>query len=293
VVRYRCVRDSLPVSALVAVESALHKATGIYRKHLDRIVAPSQFIARKLQEWGWSSRQITYIPNYVDARLFDPCFEPGRDFVYFGRLQRDKGVATVIRAAMAAGVRLHILGVGPQEAELRALAAPAQDQIVFHGYLQGPALHAAVRLSRASVLASEIYENAPISVLEAYAMGKPVIGADIGGIPELIQDGHTGLLFPSGDVEALAERFRTLVSMPDVAVAEMGRAGRQLAETRFTAQRYCDSMLQLYAELGLKAGGAGSFTEPRPLTTSSLDDSMGKILSSPQTVELGIRRHLP
>jgi glycosyltransferase involved in cell wall biosynthesis len=252
VVRYRCVRDSLPVSALIAVESAIHKATGIYRNNLDRIVAPSVFMARKLAEWGWPEQMITHIPNYVDASRFQPSFEPGKDFVYFGRLQQDKGAATVIKAAMAAGVRLHVIGTGPQESELHQLASSAKDQVVFHGYLQGESLQAAVRACRASVLASEIYENAPMSVLESYAMGKPVIGAEIGGIPELIRNNETGLLFPSGDVSALAAQMRAMADMNDAEVTAMGRAGRQHVESSYSAQRYLDSLLQLYSDLGVK-----------------------------------------
>jgi glycosyltransferase involved in cell wall biosynthesis len=121
----------------------------------------------------------------------------------------------------------------------------------FHGYLTGPALHDAVRSARAVVLPSEWYENAPMSVLEAYALGKPLIGADIGGIPELIRPGITGLLFRSGDVESLAETLRQVGDSQDSDIAEMGRSARKLVETQHAAAAYADSVLEAYRELGV------------------------------------------
>ena len=251
VIRYRCVRDSLPVSALIALESGIHRLFGLYRKNLDRVVAPSHFMRDKLIEWGWSPQQIVYIPNYVHVERFTPNYGPGDYFVYFGRLQLDKGVATVVRAAIQAGVKLQMVGTGPDEAFVRQLADGHEDRVIFHGYQQGEALRAIIGQARAAILASEIYENAPMSVLEAYASGKPVIGARIGGIPEMVHDGETGALFESGNVEELAGLMRQFADMPDSAVAEMGRAARQYVSMTFTSQRYLNDMLALYAELGV------------------------------------------
>jgi glycosyltransferase involved in cell wall biosynthesis len=255
VIRYRCVRDSLPVSALIALESGIHKLFGFYRKNLDRVVAPSHFMRNKLIEWGWNPQQIVYIPNYVHVDRFRPNYEPGDYFVYFGRLQLDKGVATVVRAAIRAGVKLHMVGTGPDEAFVKQLADGYEDRVIFHGYQQGESLRTIVGQARAAILASEIYENAPMSVLEAYASGKPVIGARIGGIPEMVREGETGALFESGKVEELAGLLRKFADMPDSAVAEMGRAARQYVSTTFTHQRYLNEMLALYAELGVAVGG--------------------------------------
>jgi glycosyltransferase involved in cell wall biosynthesis len=93
-----------------------------------------------------------------------------------------------------------------------------------------------------------------MSVLEAYACGKPVIGARIGGIPEMVRDGETGLLFGSGKTGELADCMHRLAAMPDDAVAGMGRTARQYVSTTFTSQRYLNDMLALYAELGVAVG---------------------------------------
>ncbi len=256
VIRYRCVRDSLPVSALIALESSIHKVSGIYRKHLDRIVAPSLFMKNKLVEWGWDAERIVHIPNYVHSDAFTPNPAPGNYFVYFGRLQVDKGVATVVKAAIQAGVKLHMVGTGPDEAFVKELARGHEERVTFHGYQSGETLWRIVGQSRAAVLASEIYENAPISILEAYAMGKPVIGARIAGIPEMVREGETGALFESGNVDELAALMGRFATLPDGELAEMGQAARAYVSRTFTARRYLDEMLELYAGLGVRLGRA-------------------------------------
>ena len=248
----RCIRDSLPVSALIMVESAVHKSLGLYRRNLDRVVAPSQFYKRKLMEWGWPEQQLAYIPNYVDAAAYTPHYEPGDYFFYFGRLAMEKGVATLIRAAAQAKVKLRIAGTGPEGDALKALAAKVGGDIEFLGFVSGEPLWKWVREARAIVLPSEWYENAPMSVLEAYASGTPVIGARIGGIPEMVREGETGALFESGNVEELAGQLRRFAEMPDSTVAEMGRAARDYVARTFTAERYLNEMLALYASLGVK-----------------------------------------
>ncbi len=101
------------------------------------------------------------------------------------------------------------------------------------------------------VLPSEWYENAPMSLMETYALGRPVIGADIGGIPELIRAGETGALFISGDVESLAEQLRIFAAMPDAAVLAMGKAGREWMERDFSANCYRERLMALYQRLGV------------------------------------------
>jgi glycosyltransferase involved in cell wall biosynthesis len=194
------------------------------------------------------------MPNYVEAAAYTPRYEPGDYFFYFGRLAMEKGVATLIRAAAQAKVKLRIAGTGPEGDALKALAAEVGGDIEFLGFVCGEPLWKWVREARAIVLPSEWYENAPMSVLEAYACGKPVIGAQIGGIPEMVREGETGLLFGSGKMTELADCMQRLAAMPDDAIVGMGRAARHYVSTTFTAQRYMNEMLALYAELGVAVG---------------------------------------
>lgn len=250
VLRHRCVKDSIPLSGLVLVETMLHRALGLYREKLDRVVVPSRFYLDKLAEWGWPREKLAYIPNFVDAEKYRSEWDEGDHVVFAGRLAPEKGLATLIRAAALAKQRLILAGTGPEEAMLRQLAHSVGADATFVGHLSGEELHRLIGQSRALVLPSEWYENAPISILEAYALGRPVIGAAIGGIPEVIQEGRTGMLAAPGDVDALAQALSKLAALPRSRRAEMGRAGREWVGRDFSVSAYRDRTLALYGELG-------------------------------------------
>jgi glycosyltransferase involved in cell wall biosynthesis len=251
VIKHRCVRDSLAASAVVAIESGLQRTMKTYLKHLAAVVVPSQFFLNKFVEWGWPRDRFAYIPNYVDAGSFRMASEAGAYFLYFGRLAPEKGVDTLIRAAVQAGVALRIAGTGPNEAELKALAAQLGGDVEFLGFKSGEDLRTLVREARAVVLPSQWYENAPMSVLESFAQGVPVVGARIGGIPEMVEHGHTGWLFTSGALDELADLLRQIKQLPDAAVSEMGRSARQRVELDFHRAGYLEAMLALYERLGV------------------------------------------
>lgn len=252
VVKHRCVRDSLAASAIVMVESAVHRMLNTYQGKLDKVVVPSRFFMEKFIEWGWPRDKFAYIPNYVDSTRFEPGYDPGNYFLYFGRLAPEKGVATLMRAAKAAGIKLKIAGTGPIEAELHSLQAELQGDIEFLGYRSGAELHALIREARAVVLPSEWYENAPMSVLESFALGTPVIGARIGGIPEMVIDGDTGWTFESRSTVELAALLSRITAMPFTQVADAGRNARNYVASNFNRTGYLNATLELYASLGVK-----------------------------------------
>ncbi|MEZ5659004.1 MAG: glycosyltransferase [Burkholderiaceae bacterium] len=254
VVRHRCLHDSLSVSALVMVESAIHKSFGLYRNNLDKIVVPSRFFQNKLMEWGWPDDKLVYIPNSIDVSHYQASDQVGDYLIYFGRLAPEKGVATLLKAVSRTGVRLHLVGTGPVEDELKQLARDLRCDAVFHGYRRKEEFLPILQGARAVVLPSEWYENAPMSILESYGLGKIVIGADIGGIPEMIRPGVSGYLFESGNAEKLAGVIEQVFARSDESLLEMGRMARDDVAERFTAQRYFESMSDLYADLGVKAG---------------------------------------
>jgi glycosyltransferase involved in cell wall biosynthesis len=171
--------------------------------------------------------------------------------VYFGRVSPEKGLATLVRAAAAARCKISIVGTGPQLEELRRLAADLGADVTFAGYLTGEALHEVVRTARAVVLPSEWYENAPLSVLEAFALGKPVIAAAIGGLPELVIDGESGWHFQSGSREGLAERLRQVNSSPDDAIRAFGSEALQRVRVNYSPDRYMNDIRKLYGRLGV------------------------------------------
>jgi glycosyltransferase involved in cell wall biosynthesis len=247
----RCLHGSLALSTLIMVESSVHRLLGLYRDNLDRVIVPSKFYGEKLAEWGWPRDKLVYIPNYIDAENFEPQYTPGDYFLYFGRLAPEKGVDSLIRAAVSLGVRLKIAGTGPSGDGLKALAGQATG-VEFLGHCAGEQLWRLVREARAIVLPSRWYENAPLSVLEGYASGKPVIGARIGGIAEMVREGETGFLFESGNVEDLSRAVQHVSTLRDEQLAEMGRAARQYVRDSFTRDQYFERTLDLYRSLGVR-----------------------------------------
>lgn len=249
----RCLHGSLALSALVTVESSVHRLLGLYRRHLDAIVCPSRFYRDTLIAWGWPADRLVPIPNPVRG-LGGPVapVPPGRHVLYFGRLSAEKGLATLIRAAAAAGVRVVLAGEGPERSALERLAAACGADVVFRGRLDAAALAAEIDAARACVLPSEWYENAPMSLVEAAARGRITIGSDIGGIPEMIRPGETGFLFKTGSLADLAARLRAVADLPDARLHAMGMAAAAFVRGAFGDAGYVAAMTDLYRSLGVR-----------------------------------------
>ncbi|ACA19300.1 glycosyl transferase group 1 [Methylobacterium sp. 4-46] len=265
-VRYRCLKGSRLLSGFVALETSLHRLLGLYASNVSRFVVPSRYYRDILLEAGWPSEKVAHVPNFVDPSHYDPSPEIGDRFVYFGRLDRLKGIETLLRAAAQAGVPLTLAGRGPDEDSFRQLAESLGSDVHFAGHLDRPGLAALLRTARAAVLPSVWNENAPVSVLEAYAAGRPVIASRIAGIPELIREGETGVLVPPGNVAALADALSDFAAMPPGRVAALGAAARAWAARDFSPEAYRSRVLGLYAELGVSegTGARGASSEAGP-----------------------------
>ena len=255
VVTNKCMKQSLPLSSLIFSETLVHRLSKIYKKNIDTFILPSKFYLNKFIEWGWEPDRLIHIPNFVDVDLLKPNYQPGKYFVFFGRLSKEKGVRTLIHAAHEANVELKIIGNGPLEDELKSLVSGLGANVTFLGFQTGEALHKTIGNAKAVVLPSEWYENAPMSVMESYALGKPVIGANIGGIPELIREGETGITFESANTENLSHALIQFNSMKDEAVIEMGKTARQWVENEYTVKMYSERLHHLYARLGVSIQG--------------------------------------
>ncbi len=249
IVRNRCMKESLLLSTLIGLESSIHRYFSLYGA-VDAFVVPSQFYKNKLVEWGYEHDRFHVIPNSVSVSSFTPEFEPGSYYLYFGRLAPEKGVETLLKAAALAKVSLRIVGSGEIEKEIHLLAETLDVDVQFDGFLRGDSLHEAVRLSRAVVLPSEWYENAPMSLLESNALGKPVIGADTGGIPEFIKDGETGFIY-SGEVEELAAILTRVDVLENKAIRDMGVRARAYVQEHYSHELYIERLLSLYRRLGV------------------------------------------
>lgn len=254
-VQKRCKDGSLASSALLAAESRLHRTFGAYDP-VARFLCPSRFLADRMRVAGVFPDRLRVISNPVDGEAFSAQERPGSGVVFAGRLTRVKGVDLAVRAVgRLPGVVLHVAGEGPERPALEALAAQeAPGQVVFHGRLDRDALAALLRSCAVAVVPSRWEENQPLAVLEALVTGLPVVVSDLGGLPELVDDGGDGRIFASEDVGGLARALQELAGDPELAHAR-GRAGRRKVLERFGQQDHLRHLEQLYAEAATSAGG--------------------------------------
>ncbi len=244
----RCLLESRTASFVGFLEATLHQWLRTYQK-VDFFLCPSRFMLEKVAEHGLPREKLIHFPYFLSLESYEPSYERSDYFIFLGRLSREKGVATLLNALRRRGsrkLRCRILGEGPLEASLKAKAAQWNlRNVEFAGYLQGEDLHEAIRSAAFTVVPSEWYENLPFSVLESFALGTPVVGARIGGIPEMVLHERTGLTFTSGDSLELADALDWMESRPAAAV-EMGRAARKLVEERYAPQPHLERLEQLY-----------------------------------------------
>ncbi len=255
-VSQRCNKGSLPASLLNVVEMYAHRALRIYQRGVDAYIVPSRFLRQKLRQGGVVGTPMYYLPNAIDLAHYRPHYD-GMDYcVYFGRLSSEKGVSTLIRAMKGLpDFRLLIIGDGLQRGELEDLARDQRmTNVEFLGPLYGDDLVDLVSHSLFVVLPSQCFENCPFVVLEAFALGKPVVGSDLGGIPELISPGREGFLFRPGDVQDLMARMRYLFHHRQEAI-KMGKNARQRVVQNHNRQAHYGRLIDIYESvLGRREG---------------------------------------
>jgi glycosyltransferase involved in cell wall biosynthesis len=251
-IRGRCVKGSRAASALCAVEMFIHDITRAYTGRIDHFIAPSHFVAEKLLRRGLQPEYVTVVPNFVDPERWTPANNDGDGsyVLYSGRLSIEKGIETLIRAmAGLPEIPLRVVGSGMFETRARQIARElGAANIEFIGFKSEKEVRRLVQASRFICTPSEWYENAPMSVLEAYACGKPVVASRIGGIPEMVREGETGLLHEPGDVENLSETIARLWGEPAL-TREMSVSARHLAETEYSREAHYEKILCAYQQV--------------------------------------------
>jgi len=147
-----------------------------------------------------------------------------------------------------------IVGDGPARASLEAQSAQLGlgGKVRFLGHQSGQTLKGLVQGARFVIVPSEWYENCPYAVLESFALGKPVLAADIGGIPELVEPEVNGLLFPPSHAEALADGLNRLLTASSSFLRDLGRAGRQRVEAIHNEEDHYRALIALYGRAGGK-----------------------------------------
>lgn len=278
-----CVKGSRAKSALATMEAEFLKFHHSYDK-IDLIIAPSRFMKDKLDEGGFTGKTVAMQNFLTDSQMamgarvtnthkFEDAEAGARPyFLFFGRLSKEKGILTLVKAFLqAAGLAggnadaqsndqdaqvlpdawdLHIVGDGPERGAIEQLIASAGPQaaarIHLLGYKSGEELQREVGNARFTVLSSEWRENMPYSGLESLAAQTPIIGADIGGIPELVEEGKTGFTFGSGNAADLSCKLLRAASMDNRSYDVMQRECADYVKRCCVQTKYAECLEELY-----------------------------------------------
>jgi glycosyltransferase involved in cell wall biosynthesis len=201
-----------------------------------------------VREMGFRG-DVRYLPNFICVDGFRPSYGwEEESIIYFGRLSYEKGLETLIDAAKGLRVAVKIIGEGPlRDPLISKVKNEGIQNIHFLGYKVGEELNQEIRKSMFAILPSEWYENYPRSAMEAFALGKPVIGSRIGGIPELVRDGETGFIFEPGNRVDLREKVLSLLENKNK-IIEMGKKARAFVERELDPDKHYRELMQIYTE---------------------------------------------
>jgi len=200
----KCIHGSTAKSVVGTAEGFFWKWKGTY-KYIDAVICCSEFMKTKLDTNPVFKGKTIALHNFIDKVAWQDTKK--KDYVlYFGRFSEEKGIGTLIKVCKELpDVQFIFAGTGPLEDQIKGIS-----NIKNVGFQTGKALETLIREARFSIYPSEWYENCPFSVMESQMYGTPVLGADIGGIPELIQVGKTGELFKPGNAEELKQKIKKL-----------------------------------------------------------------------------------
>lgn len=200
----KCIHGSTIKSFIGTLEGYFWKLKSVY-KYIDTIICCSAFMKRKMDTNPIFRNKTVTLHNFMDKVPWK--HSNNKDYIlYFGRFSEEKGIGTLIKVCkVLPEIQFIFAGTGPLDREIDNV-----DNIINVGFQTGNNLEKLIREAQFTVYPSEWYENCPFSVMESQMCGTPVLGANIGGIPELIKDGITGELFESGNFQYLKEKIEML-----------------------------------------------------------------------------------
>lgn len=238
-VKYSCMKGG-KIGSFIGYREALKWNREKLESYTDAFICPSHFMAEKMKEGGFDEKKLIPLCNFINVEKCkrDDGYKKGDYYCFIGRLSHEKGAKTLIEAANQLPYKLIVIGGGPLMDELKAMA---NNNIEFVGFKQWVEIKQLVGGARFSVIPSEWYENNPLSVIEAECLGTPVLGARIGGIPELIDEGKTGMTFTSKDVNDLKGKIQQMWS----ATFDYQKIAEESMK-RYNSEEYYDYIIKIY-----------------------------------------------
>jgi glycosyltransferase involved in cell wall biosynthesis len=247
----QCKKGSRLASGLAALEAYAHLWMGV-RRHVDAYITASIFLQNKLIERGFSSEKIRHLPYFLQPEMFDRNDSNKGYILFVGRIEPIKGIYPLLAAChMVPEVRLILVGRADESLASR-LSTLLPSNAQYMGVIPDEELRQLLRNALAVVVPSIVYESQPFSILEAFAMGKPVIASDLGGMKELVIHQKRGLVIPPGNIEALARSMHWMVTNPQKAY-EMGQSAQRYAADQHNPERHYQRLMDIYSHIGGKA----------------------------------------
>jgi glycosyltransferase involved in cell wall biosynthesis len=244
-----CYRESRAQSAVVALMLSAHRLLKTWHKKVSRYIALTEFARQKFIYGGLPAEKITVKPNFLaDDKEYVPHTEgQGKGALFVGRLSEEKGLRTILHAfRQLPEVPLTIAGDGPLRQMVEAEVLRGAN-IRYTGRLNKEEIMALMRQSAFLIFPSQWYEGFPMTIVEAFANGLPVIASRLGAMAEIISDGKTGLWFAPGDASDLLQKVKWAYEHP----AEMRRMGvnaRKEYEQKYTAEKNYQMLMGIYQE---------------------------------------------
>ena len=243
-IKHRCKDGSLARSAIMFAEFHAARLLGDLR-NVDRFLCVSGFQRRVMEKAGLPRKKLRVLHNFVEEQPDSAPPTADAPLLYFGRIEKLKGLPTLLAAARDSGRKLVIAGQGAWQNPMYEALKSLPD-VQYLGFKSGPDLARLIRQAKAVIVPSEWYENCPMSVLEAKAWGRPVVGARIGGIPELVREGRDGFLFEPGNADDLN---RALGKLDQAAPQRLSQNARLDIANRFSASAHLDALLGHYLDV--------------------------------------------
>lgn len=236
-IKGKCIHGSTLKSAVGAVEAWFWNKLGVY-KNFDAVICPSGFLADKLSSNPVLKDKITVMHNFINIQ--NPISIEKKDYVlFYGRYSKEKGIETLLNVAdKLPNIQFVFAGIGPLNEEV-----DKRKNIENKGFLSGESLASLISEAAFTVVPSECPENCPFTVMESQMYGTPVLGAEIGGIPELIKTGETGELFESGNAQQLERMIESMISDK----AKLKAYSENCVNVKFdTTEEYFEKLIKLY-----------------------------------------------
>lgn len=261
-IRYRCQVNSF-LKSTVACCFACFAAVNRYCNKIDRFIAPSQSAYSQFKEFNFPISKVKVLPHFsygtIDLTAGVTATKgPEKPYaLYVGRIEENKGLSHLVRAFGKSGFLLKIVGTGNYERTLKKYCGDKKlTTIEFVGYVPSENLPDYYRNSHFVVVPSVWFEVFGLAIVESFNYGKPVVASDIGAIPEIVENGKTGLLYRAGDEENLCKKATWMFENPESA-GEMGLCARNCVTQRFSAEKYWEELQQLHREVS--RSGSESF----------------------------------